>query len=93
MELNLTRKLAESRIFPAIDIKKSGTRHEELLLAPDVMQKIWMLRRATAVLNTDSTELILNKMAQTRTNDEFLQSVTKEALSMTRSRDEGNGKY
>ncbi|HEY9086393.1 MAG TPA: transcription termination factor Rho [Candidatus Tyrphobacter sp.] len=93
MELNLTRKLAESRIFPAIDIKKSGTRHEELLLTPDVMQKIWMLRRATAVLNTDSTELILNKMAQTRTNDEFLQSVTKEALSMARSRDEGNGKY
>ncbi len=39
------------------------------------------------------TELILNKMAQTRTNDEFLQSVTKEALSMSRSRDEGNGKY
>ena len=93
MELNLTRKLAESRIFPAIDIKKSGTRHEELLLAPDVMQKVWMLRRATAVLNTDSTELILNKMAQTRTNDEFLQSVTKEAMSMARARDEGNGKY
>jgi transcription termination factor Rho len=95
MELNLSRKLAESRIFPAIDIKKSGTRHEELLLVPDVMQKIWMLRRATAVLDTDSTQLILNKMSQTRTNDEFLQTVTKEAMSMSRgsSRDEGNGKY
>ncbi len=96
MELNLSRKLADSRIFPAIDIKKSGTRHEELLLAPDVMQKIWMLRRATAVLDTDSTQLILNKMSQTRTNDEFLQTVTKEAMSMARgsgSRDEGNGKY
>ncbi len=95
MELNLSRKLADSRIFPAIDIKKSGTRHEELLLVPEVMQKIWMLRRATAVLDTDSTQLILNKMSQTRTNEEFLQTVTKEAMSMARSssRDEGNGKY
>jgi transcription termination factor Rho len=95
MELNLTRKLAESRIFPAIDIKRSGTRREELLLSPDEMRKIWMLRRATAVLNTgDITEIILEKMAQTRTNDEFLQTVTKEALSMSRGYEEsGNGKY
>jgi transcription termination factor Rho len=94
MELNLTRKLAESRVFPAIDIKRSGTRHEELLLSPEEMRKIWMLRRATAVLNTgDITEIILDKMAQTRTNDEFLQSVTKEALSMSRGYEEGNGKY
>ena len=74
MEIDLTRKLAESRVFPAIDIKRSGTRHEELLLTPDEMRKIWMLRRATAVLNTgDITEIILDKMAQTRTNEEFLQ--------------------
>jgi transcription termination factor Rho len=52
-----------------------------------------MLRRATAVLNTgDITEIILDKMAQTRTNDEFLQSVTKEALSMSRGYEE-NGKH
>jgi transcription termination factor Rho len=58
------------------------------------MRKIWMLRRATSVLNSgDITELILDKMAQTRTNDEFLQSVTKEALSLSRGYDEGNGKY
>ena len=89
MELNLTRKLAESRVFPAVDIKRSGTRHEELLLSPDEMRKIWMLRRATAVLNTgDITEIILDKMAQTRTNDEFLGSVTKEALSMSRGYDD-----
>jgi len=93
MELNLTRKLAESRVFPAIDIKRSGTRREELLLSPDEMRKIWMLRRATAVLNTgDITEIILDKMAQTRTNDEFLQSVTKEAMSMSRGY-EDNGKH
>ncbi len=95
MELNLTRKLAESRVFPAVDIKRSGTRHEELLLSEIEMRKIWMLRRATSVLNSgDITELILDKMAQTRTNDEFLQSVTKEALSLSRGyNEEGNGKY
>jgi transcription termination factor Rho len=95
MELNLTRKLAESRVFPAVDIKRSGTRREELLLSPEEMRKVWMLRRATAVLNTgDITEIILDKMAQTRTNEEFLQSVTKEALSMSRGyEDGGNGKY
>ncbi|MDQ2991282.1 MAG: transcription termination factor Rho [Candidatus Eremiobacteraeota bacterium] len=83
MELNLTRKLAESRVFPAVDIKRSGTRHEELLLSPDEMRKIWMLRRVSAALNTgDITEMILGKMAQTRTNEEFLQSVTKDALNM-----------
>ncbi len=96
MELNLTRKLAESRIFPAVDIKRSGTRHEELLLSENEMRKIWMLRRATSVLNSgDITEIILDKMAQTRTNAEFLDSVTKEALSMSRGYEEGggNGKY
>jgi transcription termination factor Rho len=83
MELNLTRKLAESRVFPAVDIKRSGTRHEELLLSPDEMRKIWMLRRVSAALNTgDITEMILGKMAQTRTNEEFLQSVTKDAMQM-----------
>ena len=96
MELNLTRKLAESRVFPAVDIKRSGTRHEELLLSEIEMRKIWMLRRATSVLNSgDITEIILDKMAQTRTNNEFLDTVTKEALSMSRGFDEnnGNGKY
>ncbi|HVS45099.1 MAG TPA: transcription termination factor Rho [Verrucomicrobiae bacterium] len=93
MELNLTRKLAESRVFPAVDIKRSGTRHEELLLSPDEMRKIWMLRRVSSALNTgDITEMILGKMAQTRTNEEFLQSVTKEALSMSRNyEDNGRG--
>ncbi len=96
MELNLTRKLAESRVFPAVDIKRSGTRREELLLSTEEMRKVWMLRRVSAALNTgDITEMILEKMAQTRNNDEFLQSVTKEALSMSRGYDEnsGNGRY
>ncbi len=95
MELNLTRKLAESRVFPAVDIKRSGTRREELLLTTEEMRKVWMLRRVSAALNTgDITEMILEKMAQTRNNEEFLQSVTKEALSMSRGYEEnGNGRY
>ncbi|MBV8638758.1 MAG: transcription termination factor Rho [Candidatus Eremiobacteraeota bacterium] len=96
MELNLTRKLAESRVFPAVDIKRSGTRREELLLTTEEMRKVWMLRRVSAALNTgDITEMILEKMAQTRNNDEFLQSVTKEALSMSRGYEENgsNGRY
>jgi transcription termination factor Rho len=89
MELNLTRKLAESRVFPAVDIKRSGTRHEELLLSPDEMRRIWMLRRVSSALNTgDITEMILGKMAQTRTNEEFLQTVTKDALSASRGYDD-----
>ena len=92
MELNLTRKLAESRVFPAVDIKRSGTRHEELLLSETEMRKIWMLRRATSVLNSgDITEIILDKMAQTRSNAEFLDTVTKEALSMNRGYEDGGG--
>ncbi len=96
MELNLTRKLAESRVFPAVDIKRSGTRREELLLTTEEMRKVWMLRRVSAALNTgDITEMILEKMAQTRNNEEFLQSVTKEALSMSRGYEENgsNGRY
>ncbi len=85
MELGLSRKLAESRVFPAIDIRKSGTRHEELLLSEIEMRKIWMLRRATSLLqNGDITEIILEKLAKTRNNDEFLATVTKEAMSMAR---------
>ncbi|HEY5341218.1 MAG TPA: transcription termination factor Rho [Candidatus Aquilonibacter sp.] len=92
MELNLTRKLAESRVFPAVDIKRSGTRREELLLTNEEMRKVWMLRRVSAALNTgDITEMILEKMAQTRNNEEFLASVTKEALSMSRGYDDSNG--
>ncbi len=96
MELNLTRKLAESRVFPAVDIKRSGTRREELLLTSEEMRKVWMLRRVSAALNSgDITEMILEKMAQTRNNEEFLQAVTKEALSMSRGYEESgsNGRY
>jgi len=83
MEINLVRKLADSRIFPAVDIKRSGTRHEELLLSEIELRKVVMLRRATAVLGTqEMTELILDRFRRTEGNEMFLKSVTKEALSM-----------
>jgi transcription termination factor Rho len=83
MEINLVRKLADSRIFPAVDIKRSGTRHEELLLSEVELRKIVMLRRATAVLGVqEMTELILERFRRTDSNEDFLKSVTKEAMSM-----------
>ena len=83
MEINLVRKLADSRIFPAVDIKKSGTRHEELLLSEVELRKVVMLRRATAVLGTqEMTELILERFRRTDSNEACLKSVTKEAMSM-----------
>jgi transcription termination factor Rho len=83
MEINLVRKLADSRIFPAVDIKKSGTRHEELLLSEIELRKVVMLRRATAVLGTqEMTELMLERFRRTDSNEAFLNSVTKEAMSM-----------
>ncbi|MBC5823814.1 MAG: transcription termination factor Rho [Candidatus Eremiobacteraeota bacterium] len=84
MEINLVRKLADSRIFPAVDIKRSGTRHEELLLSEIELRKVVMLRRATAVLGTqEMTELILERFRRTDSNEEFLKSVTKDAMSMS----------
>jgi transcription termination factor Rho len=71
LEVHLDRRLAERRIFPAIDIRRSGTRREELLLSKEELEKLWMLRRSM----TDSPEYIeafINKLAGTKTNAEFL---------------------
>lgn len=73
MELVLDRKLAERRIFPAIDINKSGTRKEELLHAADDLQRIWLLRKVLDQSNTqDAVEWLLGKMKGTKKNKEFL---------------------
>jgi transcription termination factor Rho len=75
-EIQLDRRLADKRIFPAIDIKKSGTRKEELLLPPDVLNRVWILRKLLATLNPmDSMEFFLDKMQGTRNNKEFLESM------------------
>lgn len=73
MELHLERALAEKRIFPAIDIKRSGTRHEELLYSPDDLKKIWVLRRVLSGLGTqEATELVIDRLQKIKTNSEFL---------------------
>ena len=73
MELVLDRKLADRRLYPAIDINKSGTRKEELLLGEDVIQRMWLLRKVVTPLNSlDAMEWLLDKMKGTKSNAEFL---------------------
>jgi transcription termination factor Rho len=78
MEIHLDRKLSEKRIFPAIDINKSGTRREELLLNQKEMESIWAIRKAMSNLGAaDVTEMILNKLIQTKSNEEFVNSINR----------------
>ena len=88
MELHLSRRLQERRIFPAFDIERSSTRREELLLGPDITQKVWLIRRMFGQMVTNSdgtgkditraTEAIISRMAQTDTNQEFLETLTED---------------
>ena len=76
MELKLDRELAENRLFPAIDFRKSGTRREELLLPKEDLQKIWLLRRAlTSQTNLGATKFVLNKLKKTSNNAQFLSTI------------------
>ncbi len=75
-EINLDRKLAERRLFPAINIKKSGTRREELLLSENELQKLWILRKVFAPMeDAEILELIVDRMKKSKTNDAFLASM------------------
>ncbi len=77
MELWLDRRLADRRVFPAIDICKSGTRKEELLLAEEELNKMWVLRKVLINSNpVDAMELVIEKMGKTKSNKEFLKSMT-----------------
>jgi transcription termination factor Rho len=79
MEINLDRKLVDKRIFPSIDIVKSGTRKEELLVPREDLNRIWVLRKVLNPLPPDeSMELILERLRRTKSNAEFLQSMAKE---------------
>ena len=76
LEILLDRKLVDRRVFPAIDIQKSGTRKEELLIEKDTLSKVWVLRKVLDPLSAvDAMELLLSKMAKTKTNTEFLASM------------------
>jgi len=79
MELHLSRKIAEKRVYPAIDITRSGTRKEELLTAPDELQKMWILRKIIHPMGEiDSIEFLIDKLAATKTNDEFFDSMKRQ---------------
>jgi transcription termination factor Rho len=78
MELHLDRKLAERRVYPAIDIQRSGTRREELLLGDAVLRNVWTMRRMVSVLGgTEGTEALLSRLAKTQSNDEFLEGLSR----------------
>lgn len=78
MEIYLDRKLADRRVFPAIDINRSGTRKEELLLPPEVLNRVWLLRKVLQPLSTvDAMEFLLEKMSDTKSNEEFLNSMNQ----------------
>jgi transcription termination factor Rho len=78
MEIHLDRKLADRRIFPSIDINRSGTRKEELLLPEDDLNRIWILRKLLSPLNTvDAMEFLLDKLSGTKNNAEFLDSMNR----------------
>ena len=73
MEIHLDRKLSEKRTFPAIDISKSGTRKEELLIAPEILHKTFVLRKFLSSMSVgESIELLLDKMRNFKTNEEFI---------------------
>jgi len=84
MELHLDRRLAERRIYPAIDIQRSSTRREELLLDEFALKQVWLLRRMAAMISTDSTsateatQLVLERLAKTQNNAEFLDTLSRE---------------
>ena len=83
MELDLSRRLAEKRVYPAIDIIKSGTRREDKLLTEAELQKIILMRRALSMLSDNQqepTEAVLERMRRAPTNAEFLLSLGKGAL-------------
>jgi transcription termination factor Rho len=72
-DIYLDRHLSDKRVFPAIDLNRSGTRKEELLLDPDVLNKVWILRRIMASMNSvDSMDFLLDKMRGTKSNKDFL---------------------
>ncbi len=78
MEIVLDRKMSDRRIYPSINIQKSGTRKEDLLLAPDELQRIWILRKILSSMNpADAMEFLLDKMKQTQTNEEFFASMNR----------------
>lgn len=79
MELHLDRKLAERRIYPSIDVQRSGTRREELLLDENDLRQVWTMRRMVSMLGgSEGTELLLSRLAKTQSNVDFLETLTRD---------------
>jgi len=77
LEIHLDRKLTDRRVFPSIDIQKSGTRKEELLIQKDDLNRVWVLRKVLTPLSpVEAMELLLSKMSKTKTNQDFLSSMS-----------------
>jgi transcription termination factor Rho len=77
MEINLDRRLVDKRIFPSIDINRSGTRKDELLLPADELNRIWVLRKVLSPLSpVEAMELLLGRLSKTKNNAEFLASMS-----------------
>ncbi len=78
MEINLDRRLVDKRIFPAIDISRSGTRKEELLIEELDLNRIWILRKVLSQMNeVEAVELLIDKLSKTKTNLDFLNQMSK----------------
>ena len=85
MELNLERRLAEKRVFPAININKSGTRREELLVPSDQLQRMWVLRRVLHPMDDmEAAEFLLDKIKKTKNNHDFFDEMRGGGSSSTR---------
>jgi transcription termination factor Rho len=78
MEIVLDRRLADKRVFPAMDISKSGTRKEELLIDKSAINKLWVLRKVLQPMGVvEAMEFLIDKMSKTKTNKDFLDSMNK----------------
>ena len=78
MEIHLDRRISEKRVYPAIHINRSGTRREELLMEPDELQKMWVLRKVVHDMDeVAAIEFLISKMKETKTNTEFFESMKR----------------
>lgn len=82
MEMHMTRKLSNRRVYPAFDLLQSGTRREDLLQPEEILNKVWVLQKFLATMNTiEGMEFLLSKMKKTKTNQEFLESINKKTTT------------
>jgi transcription termination factor Rho len=78
MEIHLDRRMAEKRLYPSLSVNRSGTRREELLIPPEILPKVWILRKLLFGMDDlEATEFLLDKLRATKNNDEFFNSMKK----------------